>query len=68
MSIAPTTDVTIGIFGCTGQTGRHVLRHAIQLGYAVLVLARGPHKLNAEHDSLTVVHGDFDNVAPKGKS
>lgn len=63
LSIAPTKDVTIAIFGGTGQTGRHVLNHALQLGYAVRVLARDPRKLNVEHDRLTVIHGDFENVA-----
>lgn len=63
MSIAPTKDVTIGVFGGTGQTGRHVLRHALQLGYVVRVLARDPRKLHVEHDRLTFVQSDFENVA-----
>lgn len=63
MTTEPTTTVTIGVFGGTGQTGRHVLRHALARGYAVRVLARDPDKLNVEHDRLTVVQGDFENVA-----
>ncbi|WP_019956101.1 NAD(P)-dependent oxidoreductase [Yoonia vestfoldensis] len=63
MTTDPTTEVTIGIFGGTGQTGRHALHHALQLGYAVRVLARDPGKLNVQHDRLTVVQGDFENVA-----
>lgn len=58
-----TTGITIGLFGGSGQTGHHVLHHALQQGYAVRALARDPRKLNIEHDRLTVVQGDFENVA-----
>ncbi len=54
--------VTIGLFGATGQTGRHVLRHALSEGLRVRALARDPGKLGIEDDRLTVIQGDFDNT------
>lgn len=57
------TDVTIGLFGATGQTGRHVLRHALSRGHRVRVLARDPGKLRVADDRLTIIKGDFDNVS-----
>jgi uncharacterized protein YbjT (DUF2867 family) len=62
MTTPLTTDVTIGLFGATGQTGRHVLRHALSRGHRVRVLARDPGKLRVADDRLTVIKGDFDNV------
>ena len=56
-------DVTIAVFGATGQTGRHVLNHARQQGLAVRALVRDPGKLRIETEGLTVIVGDFDNVA-----
>lgn len=56
------TDVTIAVFGATGQTGQHVLSHALQRGHGVRAFARDPGKLRVEGDRLTVIVGDFDNV------
>lgn len=57
------SDVTIGVFGATGQTGRHVVSHALRQGHAVRALARDPGRMGMEHDKLTVVQGDFADVA-----
>lgn len=62
MTIEPQADVTIALFGATGQTGRHVLNHALAQGHAVRALARDPGKLRVDADRLTVVAGDFDNI------
>ncbi|SUZ33288.1 hypothetical protein ROE7235_03057 [Roseibaca ekhonensis] len=62
MTSEPQTDVTIAVFGATGQTGRHVLNHALQQGHGVRALARDPGKLRIKNDRLTVIAGDFDNV------
>lgn len=57
------TDITIGLFGSTGQTGRHLLHHALRQGYAVRALARAPQKLDTASDRLTVIKGNFETVA-----
>lgn len=62
MTTEPQTDVTIAVFGATGQTGRHVLSHALQQGHKVRALARDPGKLRVEQDGLTVITGDFDSI------
>lgn len=53
---------TIAVFGATGKTGLHVLRHALQRGYKVRALARRPEHLTIEDDRLTVIKGDFENI------
>lgn len=58
------TDVTIAVFGATGQTGRHVLSHAMAQGHAVRALARDPGKLRSRGDKLTIVRGDFTEDGP----
>lgn len=63
MNSRPTTGVTIGVFGATGKTGRHVVRHALARGHNVRALARDPGKLGIEDDRLSVVQGDFENVS-----
>lgn len=59
MTTEPQTDVTIAVFGATGQTGRHVLSHAMKQGHAVRALTRDPDKLRSRGDKLTIVKGDF---------
>ncbi|WP_056038046.1 NAD(P)-dependent oxidoreductase [Loktanella sp. 3ANDIMAR09] len=63
MTTEPQADVTIAVFGATGQTGRHVLNHALAQGHAVRALVRDPSKLRIAAEGLTVIAGDFDNVA-----
>ncbi|MGB3407937.1 MAG: NAD(P)-binding oxidoreductase [Jannaschia sp.] len=62
MTAEPEPDVTIAVFGATGQTGRHVLSHALWRGHGVRALVRDPGKLRIEGDRLTVITGDFDDV------
>ena len=62
MSTRPATGVTLGVFGATGQTGRHVVRHALHRGHDVRALARTPSKMGVEDDGLTIVQGDFESV------
>jgi len=63
MSAKPATEVTIGVFGATGQTGRHVVHHALDRGHKVRALARNPDKVGVEDDKLTVVQGDFESIS-----
>jgi hypothetical protein len=62
MTTEPQTDVTIAVFGATGQTGRHVLRHAMKQGHTVRALTRDPDKLRSRGDKLTIVKGDFTDA------
>ncbi len=55
-------DVTIAVFGATGRTGHHVVRHALGGGHRVRALARDPGRMGVEDDRLTVVQGDFETV------
>lgn len=52
---------TLAVFGATGQTGRHVVRIALEeLGWTVRAMARTPSKLPVQgHANLTVIEGDF---------
>lgn len=68
MTTGQKTGVTIGVFGATGKTGRRVVRHALSQGHMVRALARNPGKLGVEDDRLSVVQGDFDNVAALSKT
>jgi len=57
-------DETIALLGATGRTGKHVLRLALEQGYAVRALVRTPGKLDpnvamANHEKLTVIEGDI---------
>jgi uncharacterized protein YbjT (DUF2867 family) len=55
-------DVTIAVFGATGRTGHHVVRHALGGGHRVRALARDPGRMGVENDRLTIVQGDFETV------
>jgi len=48
----------LAVFGGTGRTGQHVVKHALDAGHEVVALARTPSKFEMTHDSLTVVQGD----------
>ena len=60
---ATTTQETIAVFGATGSTGRHVVRHALAKGYKVRALARSPDKVSVEDGNLAVIKGDFKDLA-----
>jgi putative NADH-flavin reductase len=53
----------ITIFGATGGAGQHLVRGALQRGYAVTAFARNPEKLAAESERLKVVQGDVQDAA-----
>ncbi len=57
------SNVTVGVVGSTGFTGRRVVSHALEQGHTVRAMARNPGKLDIENSSLTVIEGDFANVA-----
>ncbi len=39
----------ITVFGCTGKTGREIVRQALERGYTVTAYARNPQKLEMTH-------------------
>lgn len=51
----------IALFGATGQTGKHVLKLAVEQGYQVKALVRNPDKLELHHEFLEVIKGDILN-------
>jgi putative NADH-flavin reductase len=54
------------VLGATGRTGKHVVVHALEVGYEVVALARRPSKLDMEHERLTVVQGDVQDAEAVG--
>jgi putative NADH-flavin reductase len=56
-----TTKETLGVFGASGQTGKHVVKCALELGWKVQALVRNPKKLDIQHDNLSVIQGDFES-------
>ena len=45
------------MLGCTGGTGKEVVRQALERGWEVVALARNPAKLNEfTHDRLQVIY------------
>ncbi len=49
---------TIAVIGATGGVGRHVVRHALDAGYAVRAFARTPDNLDITHKALTRIQGN----------
>jgi putative NADH-flavin reductase len=52
----------VAVFGSTGKTGQHVVRHALEEGYEVVAFLRSPDKMEIEHDNLTIVQGDAEDA------
>jgi putative NADH-flavin reductase len=52
----------VAVFGSTGKTGQHVVRHALEKGYEVVAFLRSPDKMEIEHDNLTIVQGDAEDA------
>ena len=52
----------VAIFGATGQTGKHLVRKALDAGYQVTAYARIPAKLEVEHENLNVVQGNLEEA------
>ena len=56
------SEEVLAVFGATGQTGRHVVKIALEeLGWKVKAMARTPSKLDIENDNLTIIQGDFSD-------
>ncbi|KAG0719881.1 Flavin reductase (NADPH) [Chionoecetes opilio] len=54
----------VAVIGATGQTGKEVVRQALQEGHAVTAVVRNPEKVTETHDNLKVVKGDvFDEAS-----
>lgn len=52
------------VMGGTGQTGKEVVRQALQDGHSVTAVVRSPEKVTESHDNLKVVKGDvFDEAS-----
>lgn len=52
----------LAIFGATGETGRHLVKQALERGHEVTAFTRSPEKLPINSDRLTVVQGDVRNA------
>jgi len=50
----------LAIFGATGETGKQLVRQALEKGNEVTAYIRNPSKLNIEHECLTVIHGKLN--------
>jgi len=53
----------LGVFGGTGNTGRHLIAQALRNGHEVTVLTRDPGKLPA-HPHLHAIAGDIRDEEP----
>ena len=53
----------IAVFGATGQTGKHLVEQALAAGHEVVAFARTPSKLQANHERLSIVTGDAQDLA-----
>jgi hypothetical protein len=56
-------NITIGVFGATGLTGRNVVSHALKQGFKVQALVRNPSKVQIDDANLTLIEGDFEDVS-----
>lgn len=57
----------ITVFGATGQTGRQVVRQALDMGYEVTAVVRDPGRLGLAHERLHTVRADIldpDSIGP----
>jgi putative NADH-flavin reductase len=50
------------IFGATGNTGRQIVKQALNEGHTVTAFARNPTKLIIKHSNLEIVKGDIMDV------
>lgn len=51
------------IFGATGQTGKHLVRQALERDHTVRAFTRSPDKIEEQHARLDVVVGDVLDAA-----
>jgi len=61
--MAANKKTTIALFGATGNTGKAVLAHALELGYAVRAMVRTPTKVTTKNESLKVIQGELDDLS-----
>lgn len=54
--------MNIILFGATGQTGREVLKQALERGHRITAVVRDPSKIDVNHERLTVKTGDARNA------
>jgi putative NADH-flavin reductase len=61
--------VRVTVFGATGGIGRHIVRQALERGYAVTAVVRDPARLDVRHPALEVTTvaalDDADALAPR---
>ena len=50
--------MNIVVFGATGQSGRRIVRYALDEGHTVTAIARTPVDLEMSHDCLAIDRGD----------
>jgi putative NADH-flavin reductase len=51
----------LAIFGATGETGKQLVKQALEKGNKVTSYVRNPQKLNIEHECLTIIQGELTN-------
>jgi hypothetical protein len=51
------------IFGAAGQTGKHLVRQALDAGHSVTAFVRDPAKLGVTHTNLRIVQGTSTDAA-----
>ena len=51
------------VFGATGDTGRWIIRRAVQEGHDVTAFVRDPGRMRVVHDRVKVVRGDVLDAA-----
>jgi len=49
----------LAIFGATGETGKQLVKQALEKGDEVIAYLRNPSKLNIKHESLKIIHGEL---------
>jgi putative NADH-flavin reductase len=54
--------MNLTIFGATGRAGKLLVSQALEAGHQVTALARTPHKLEMDHEQLTVIEGDVQDA------
>ena len=49
----------LAIFGATGETGKQIVKQALEKGDKVIAYVRNPQKLNINHECLTIIQGEL---------
>jgi hypothetical protein len=55
--------MTITVFGATGRMQHYLITEALERGLNVVGYARNPSKMRIQHQRLTIVEGDLDNIS-----